>query len=116
MTGLSFYPSDLQLLVTYVKVHILCKFLFRVIRIAAMVTPAAKACRLLRRQAVARSREFEAVGVSRTMSPSPLSTRDAVGIDVPARRATSFRLPVFGRRRGRFLAVMRYSSRRGRSS
>ncbi len=67
MNGLSLSFLDLQLLVTYVKVHILCNFLFRVIRIAAMATPAAKACRLLRRQAVARSREFEAVGVSRTM-------------------------------------------------
>ena len=55
------------MLVTYAKVPSVCKLLFCVIGIAAMDTPAAKACRLLRRQAVARSREFEAAGVSRTM-------------------------------------------------
>lgn len=32
-----------------------------------MATPAAEACRLLHRQAVAPSRELEAAGVSRTM-------------------------------------------------
>ena len=67
---------------------------------------AAAACRT--RSCVAR--------LIRYWSPSPLSTRDAVGIDVPARCATSLRLPVFagprgtGRgeagRRERFLSVI----------
>lgn len=58
---------NLQMLVTYEKVPSVCKLLFCVIWIAAMATPAAKAFRLLCRQAVARSRELEAAGVSRTM-------------------------------------------------
>lgn len=65
------YPAvdarrDLQIHVTYANVTRFCKLLFCVIWIAAMDTPAAKACRLLRRQAVARSHELEAAGVSRT--------------------------------------------------